>query len=75
VVKMPWGWGWRWWFWLTGLPGWARWMYFAPVFAQPYRYFDPEYELKMLEDMKAELEKELEEVKRKIEELKRELGK
>ncbi len=35
----------------------------------------PEYEIKMLEAMKADLEAELEEIKKRIEELKKELGK
>jgi len=72
VVVMPWwapGWGrgWRWWFWATGMPGWMRWAYFAP-WTYPPR---PEDELEMLEEIKRELEAELEDIKRRIEELKR----
>lgn len=82
VVVMPWwapgwgwgrGWGWRWWFWATGMPGWMRWAYFAPWAYPPAPR--PEEELEMLEDMKRELEAELEDIKKRIEELKKELGK
>ncbi len=80
VVVMPWwapgwgrGWGWRWWFWATGMPGWMRWTYFTPwtSLAPP----SPKEELEMLEEMKKELEAELEDIKRRIEELKKEMGK
>ncbi len=75
---MPWGWGrgwgWRWMFWLTGLPGWMRWGYFAPWWFYP-PHMRPEEELEMLEDLRKDLEAELEDIKKRIEELKKELGK
>ena len=77
-----WGWGrgsgWRWGFWITGLPGWIRWQYFAPPyydFPYPYPPASPEEELEMLEEMRKDLEAELEDIKKRIEEIKRELGK
>ena len=76
---MPWGWGrgwgWRWWYWATGLPGWMRWAYFTPWSFQAPFPMSREEELRMLEDLKRELEAELEDLKKRIEELKRELGK
>ena len=75
---MPWwapGWGgrgWRWWFRATGLPGWMRWGWWYPPYPPA---LEPEEEIRMLEDMKAALETELEEIKKRIEELKKELGK
>ncbi len=74
VVVMPWGWGWRWWFWATGMPGWMRWAYF-PAFAPSWWAYRPEDELEILEEIKKELEAELEDIKRRIEELKKEIAK
>ena len=82
VVVMPWwapgwgrGWGWRWWFWATGMPGWMRWAYFTPWTTVPSPALSPKEELEMLEEMKRELEAELEDIKKRIEELKKEMGK
>ena len=51
-----------------------RWGYFAPWWFYP-PYMRPEEELEMLEDLKKDLEAELEDIKKRIEELKKELGK
>jgi len=73
VVALPWGWGrgwgWRWWFLPRWVPGWWG---FAPYYP-PY-YPKPEDELKMLEELKADLERELEDVTKRIEELKKEMS-
>ncbi len=71
---MFWGRGWRWWFRATGLPGWLRfgWM---PWMGWGMYGFRAEDELRMLEEIKSELEAELEDVKKRIEELKKELEK
>ncbi len=73
---MPWwwpgwgrGWGWRWWFWATGMPGWMRWGYYTPpAWSYP---FSKEEEIRMLEELKEELEAELEEIKKRLDELKK----
>lgn len=74
---MPWwgpgwgrGFGWRWCFWLTGKPGWMRWSY--PSW-HPYHLMKPEDELEILEEMKKDLEAELEDIRRRIEELRKDL--
>lgn len=80
---MPWwapgcwgrGFGWRWWYWATGLPGWMRWGYPAAFGYPPFQpSMRPEDELEMLEEMRRDLEAELEDIKKRIEELRREIG-
>ena len=56
------------------MPGWMRWGY-PPYPYPPAPAFSPEDELEMLEEMKKDLEAELEEIKKRIEELKKELEK
>ena len=69
-----WGRGWRWWWRITGLPGWMRWGYpswHPPYFPDPAYRLSKEEEIEYLEEMKRELEAELEEIKKRIEELKK----
>lgn len=69
------GFGWRWCYRATGLPGWMR--YYPVAFGYPpfQPSMSPGDELKMLEEMRKDLEAELEDINRRIEELRRELGK
>ena len=50
-----------------------RWMYLTPWTYPPVP--KPEDELEMLEDLRKELEAELEDIKKRIDELKKQLGK
>ncbi len=61
--------GWRHMFYATGLPGWMRAGWPAPVGAAPYAKPDPEAEREFLKDQSEALQAQLDQVRKRLDEM------